>query len=117
MSPPGSVGRLGAAHSIGAVPAYVVVETRVTDPQRATRYRPLSAASVERHGGRFLARGGAIAVFEGTWHPDRLVVIEFPSVEKAREWYESEDYRAAREIRSGAGEWRIVVVEGVAPSV
>jgi len=96
------------------VPAYVVVETRVTDQEKAARYRPVSGASVERHGGRFLARGGALSVLEGTWRPNRLVVIEFPSVEKAREWYESEDYAAARQIREGAGEFRIVIVEGVA---
>ena len=96
------------------MPAYVVVETLVTDAEKAAKYRPLSGASVERHGGRFLARGGAISVLEGTWDPKRVVVIEFPSVEKAREWYESDDYAVARAIRQGAGEWRIVVVEGVA---
>jgi len=98
------------------VPAYVVVETKITDAEKASRYRPLSGASVERHGGRFLVRGGAISVFEGSWHPERVVVIEFPSVEKAREWYESEDYRVARQVRDGAGEWRIVVVEGTPPT-
>ena len=96
--------------------AYVVVETLVTDPERAARYRPISGASVERHGGRFLARGGAISVLEGSWDPKRVVVIEFPSVEKAREWYESEDYAVARTVRQGAGEWRIVLVEGVPQS-
>ena len=96
--------------------AYVVVETLVTDPERAAKYRPLSGASVERHGGRFLARGGAISVLEGSWDPKRVVVIEFPSVEKAREWYESDDYAVARAVRQGAGEWRIVVVEGAPPA-
>ena len=94
------------------MPAYVVVETLITDPERAAKYRPLSGASVERHGGRFLARGGAVTRLEGSWDPKRVVVIEFPSVEQARAWYESEDYRAARQVRAGAGEWRIVVVEG-----
>ena len=93
--------------------AYVVVDVERTDLERAARYSELSGPSVERHGGRFLARGGAIRVLEGDWQPERLVVIEFESAEAAREWYDSEDYRAACAVRSGAGIWRMVVVDGV----
>jgi uncharacterized protein (DUF1330 family) len=95
------------------VPAYVVVDVERTDLDRAARYSELSGPSVERHGGRFLARGGAICVLEGGWRPERLVVIEFESAEAAREWYDSEDYRAACAVRQGAGNWRMVVVDGV----
>ena len=93
--------------------AYVVVDVERTDLERAARYSELSGPSVERHGGRFLARGGAIRVLEGGWQPERVVVIEFESAEAAREWYDSEDYRAACAVRSGAGNWRMVVVDGV----
>ena len=93
--------------------AYVVVDVESTDETKAARYRELSGPSVERHGGRFLARGGALGVLEGDWAPARLVLIEFPSVTVAREWYGSDDYREAREARDGAGRWRMVVVEGV----
>ena len=75
--------------------AYVVVDVDRTDLERAARYSELSGPSVERHGGRFLARGGPIDVLEDDWHPQRLVVIEFESVEAAHAWYDSEDYRAA----------------------
>jgi len=95
------------------VAAYVVVDVERTDLERAARYSELSGPSVERHGGRFLARGGATRVLEGGWQPERLVVIEFESAEAAQAWYESEDYRAAREVRNGAGHWRMVVVDGV----
>jgi uncharacterized protein (DUF1330 family) len=95
------------------VAAYVVVDVERTDLERAARYSELSGPSVERHGGRFLARGGAIRVLEDGWHPERLVVIEFASAEAARAWYDSEDYRAARAVRKGAGTWRMVVVDGV----
>jgi uncharacterized protein (DUF1330 family) len=95
------------------VAAYVVVDVERTDLERAARYSELSGPSVERHGGRFLARGGAISVLEGGWRPERLVVIEFESAEAACEWYDSEDYRAAREVRKDAGDWRMVVVDGV----
>jgi uncharacterized protein (DUF1330 family) len=93
--------------------AYVVVDVRSTDPERAARYRAMSGPSVERHGGRFLARGGAIRVLEGDWVPERLVVIEFASVEDAQSWFDSEDYRDARSVREGAGVWRMVAVEGI----
>jgi uncharacterized protein (DUF1330 family) len=95
------------------VPAYVVVDVERTDLERAARYSELSGPSVQRHGGRFVARGGAITVLEGDWRPERLVVIEFESVEAAHEWYESEDYRVARAVREGAGLWRMVIVDGV----
>jgi len=95
------------------VAAYVVVDVERTDLERASRYSEMSGPSVERHGGRFLARGGAISVLEGGWHPQRVVVIEFESVGAAHEWYHSEDYRAARDVRKDAGDWRMVVVDGV----
>jgi uncharacterized protein (DUF1330 family) len=93
--------------------AYVIVDVRSSDPERAARYREVSGPSVERHGGRFLARGGALRVLEGDWVPERLVVIEFSSVEAAQAWFDSDDYRDARSIREGAGLWRMVAVDGV----
>ena len=93
--------------------AYVVVDVERTDLERAARYAELSGPSVEGHGGRFLARGGALRVLEGDWQPERLVVIEFESAEAAQAWYDSDDYRAAIAVRQGAGNWRMVVVEGV----
>ena len=96
--------------------AYVLVDISQTDPERAARYRAMSGPSVERHGGRFLARGGAIRVLEGDWQPERLVIIEFTSTEVAQAWYDSEDYRQARAVRAGAGVWRMVVVDGVSPN-
>jgi uncharacterized protein (DUF1330 family) len=93
--------------------AYVVIDVHATDEAKAARYRELSGPSVERHGGRFLVRGGAFEVLEGDWEPQRLVVIEFPTADAARAWYESDDYREARQVREGAGTWQMVVVDGV----
>ena len=93
--------------------AYVIVDVDQTDPERAARYRARSGPRVERHGGRFLARGGALTVLEGDWQPERLVVIEFESTAAARAWYDSDDYGEARAERQGAGAWRMVVVEGL----
>jgi uncharacterized protein (DUF1330 family) len=96
------------------MPAYLVVDVHRTDPERASRYSQRSGPSVVQHGGRYLARGGTTTILEGDWDPDRLVVIEFESVGAAQAWYDSDDNREIRKMRDGAGEWRMVVVEGVA---
>lgn len=96
-----------------AMPAYVVVDVERTDLDAAARYTALAGPSVERHGGRYLARGGALRVLEEDWEPERLVVIEFPSVDAAQAWYDSDDYAEARAVRAFAGTWKMVVVEGV----
>lgn len=95
------------------MPAYVIVETHITDPVAIEEYRKLSPAAVARYGGRFLARGGEVAVLEGDWTPPRLVVVEFPDMDTARAFYDSPEYRHARAVRAGAGSFRMVVVEGV----
>jgi uncharacterized protein (DUF1330 family) len=95
------------------MPAYVVVDVTRTDLERARRYSELTGPTMERHGGRFLARGEEIAILEGDWDPERLVVIEFPSVDAAQAWYDSAEYREARAVREGAGTWRMVVIPGV----
>ena len=105
--------RRPGGHCVIKMAAYVVVDVTSTDPERAAQYRAMSGPSVERHGGRFLARGGALRVLEGDWVPERLVVIEFASIEAAQSWFDSEDYREARSVREGAGVWRMVAVEGV----
>jgi uncharacterized protein (DUF1330 family) len=101
-----------------AMAAYVVVDVRRTDLERAARYSALSGPSVERHGGRFLARGGAVRVLEGDWNPERVVVIEFSSADAAQAWFDSPDYVEARAVREGAGTWFMIVVDGIGmPSV
>jgi uncharacterized protein (DUF1330 family) len=70
-------------------------------------------ATLEAHGGRFLARGGAHVVLESDWDPKRLVVIEFPDLDAARRWYASPEYQEAKSLRTGAAHLRMVAVEGV----
>jgi uncharacterized protein (DUF1330 family) len=97
------------------MPAYVIVEVRVTHPEPYAGYRDLATASVARHGGRFLVRGGAVTPLEGDWQPERLVVLEFPSVDAARSWYESDDYQEALKVRLANSVGKAVIVEGYAP--
>jgi uncharacterized protein (DUF1330 family) len=92
--------------------AYVIVEMTVTDPVRIEGYRKLAGAAVAQYGGRFLARGGKSETFDGGWHPQRLVVLEFPGLAEAKQWRASPEYRAACEIRDRVASTRMVVVEG-----
>ena len=81
------------------MPAYVIVETDVRDPARYERYEAAASASIAAAGGRYLARGGALAVLEGDWHPERLVVLEFDDLEAAKRWYDSPGNAEARQLR------------------
>jgi uncharacterized protein (DUF1330 family) len=95
------------------MPAYVIVETEITDPERYEHYKAASPGAVAAGGGRFLVRGGELAVLEGDWHPSRLVVVEFPDLDAANRWYESDVYQEAKRLREGAGNLRMVAVQGV----
>jgi uncharacterized protein (DUF1330 family) len=95
------------------MPAYLVVETDVTDPERYEQYKAASPGAVAAGGGRFLVRGGEMAVLEGDWSPKRLVVLEFEDLEAAKRFYESDEYQAAKKLREGAASFNMVAVEGI----
>ena len=95
------------------MPAYVIIDMTVNDPALLEEYKRLSPATTEQHGGRFLARGGRIEALEGDWDPQRIVILEFPSVERASAWRHSPDYAPARAMRQRAAAARIVAVEGI----
>jgi uncharacterized protein (DUF1330 family) len=98
------------------MPAYVIADVTVTDPERYPDYTRLVPATLEPYGGRFVVRGGAVEVAEGDWRPGRLVVIQFPSLERAKAWYDSPEYRPARELRWKYSKGNILFVEGVPPA-
>ena len=95
--------------------AYVVVEVDVKDPQRYADYKTMVPASLEAYGGKFLVRGGTVENLEGAWEPSRFVVLEFDSVEQAKRWWDSDEYREARNLRRATAETRMIVVEGWSP--
>lgn len=92
--------------------AYVIVETDVTDPEQYEQYKAATPAAIAAGGGRFLVRGGELAVLEGDWSPSRIVLLEFEDLEAAKRWYDSEMYREARKLRDGAANLRMVAVQG-----
>jgi uncharacterized protein (DUF1330 family) len=93
--------------------AYVIVDLTVTDLPTMEEYRKLVPATLAKYGGRFLVRGGAHQTVEGDWKPNRVVVLEFPSMEQAKRWYDSEEYREPKAMRLRAGRANLIMVEGV----
>jgi len=94
--------------------AYIIVEMEVTDPVGILEYRKLAEASVAACGGRFLVRGGRTEALEGGWEPKRIVVLEFPTVSRAKEWWSSKEYAKARVIRERTARTRMILAEGTA---
>jgi len=93
--------------------AYFIVDVEVTDPAGFEEYRQLVPGTVQKYGGRFLVRGGAVETLEGDWQPKRVVVLEFPSLEQAKRWYNSEDYRDPKALRFKTAKSKLILVEGI----
>ena len=92
--------------------AYVIVDIEVTEPTGYEEYKKMAAQAVAAYGGKYLARGGTTAVLEGDWTPKRLVVLEFESLEKAKAWWASEEYREAKALRQKTARTSMVAIEG-----
>jgi uncharacterized protein (DUF1330 family) len=93
--------------------AYIIVDVSIHDPVLYEEYKKLTPSSLLPYGGKFLVRGGKTETLEGQWTPGRFVMLEFPSVEKARAWYSSDDYSAARLLRQRAAHTQMVLAEGL----
>jgi uncharacterized protein (DUF1330 family) len=93
--------------------AYFIVDVEVKHAKAYEAYKQAAAASIAQYGGRYLVRGGTHEVLEGGWHPTRLVVLEFPSVDAAKRWYASEEYGRVKPIRLQHAVSDMVLVEGV----
>ncbi|MCW2966453.1 MAG: hypothetical protein JWM71_225 [Solirubrobacteraceae bacterium] len=95
------------------MPAYIIGDVNVTDPDRYKDYTAHTVETLEPFGGRFIVRGGAHEAIEGDWRPARIVVIEFPDAQAARAWHASEAYQEILPIRHEASTGSMVLVEGV----
>ena len=92
---------------------YIVVDVEITDPDEYQTYTKQTLATIERYGGKFLVRGGNSEALEGEWKPKRLVIIEFPSVEQAKAWYDSPEYSSIIGIRHRSANSKMLLVQGV----
>ncbi|SMF56776.1 Uncharacterized conserved protein, DUF1330 family [Tistlia consotensis] len=93
--------------------AYVISDVAFRDRAALERYRTLAAASMARHGGRYLVRGGPVEALEGSWQPAALIVVEFPDRQAAQAWYRSPDYAEALAFRDAALSRDLILAEGV----
>jgi len=95
------------------MPAYVIVEVTIHDPAAYEEYKQLTPAAIAAFDGRFVVRGGLTQTLEGDWNPERIVVLEFPTVARANEWWNSAQYTRAKLIRQRAAYTKMIIVEGV----
>jgi uncharacterized protein (DUF1330 family) len=95
------------------VAAYIIALIDVTNPEGYEDYKSLAAASVERYGGRYIARGGRREVLEGEVDSERIALLEFPDMDAVRRWYNSDDYKHAAAIRQANSESHLIAVEGL----
>jgi len=92
---------------------YVIADIEVLDRPSFEEYRQQVPATIAAHGGRYLARGGATEVLEGSWSPKRCVVLEFPDMERFQAWWDSPEYAPLRALRVRSTRAHLVVTQGV----
>ena len=93
------------------MPGYIIVDIVVHDPVAYEPYKKMAQAAIAQYGGRYIVRGGRSEALEGA-QPTRVVVIEFPSLDAAKAWYESEEYQAAIPLRTACSSGRLFIIEG-----
>lgn len=95
------------------MPAYIIVEVSITDRHEYEEYKKLTPAAIAAYDGKFIVRGGQTETLEGDWEPERIVLLEFPSVNRAKQWWSSDLYSKAKVIRQRAAKTKMLVVEGI----
>lgn len=98
------------------MPAYIIVQVSVRDPKRYEDYKPMVQPSLAAYGGRFLVRSGKAQTMEGSWQPERFVILEFDDADRAKAWWNSEEYREAKSLRQATADTEMILVEGVQDS-
>jgi uncharacterized protein (DUF1330 family) len=94
--------------------AYVLAEIEITNPDGYREYTAIVPATIAKYGGRFLVRGGAAEVLEGDWPQRRRVLLEFPSMQAAKQWFDSPEYEKPKAMRQAASKGRLLLMEGAA---
>ena len=92
---------------------YIVVQVKIHDAEGFAVYRDMVPPTLDVYGGRYLVRGGEWELLEGDWNPERVVIIEFDSVDDAKAWWSSDEYAPAKKLREQTAESRLFVVEGL----
>jgi uncharacterized protein (DUF1330 family) len=93
--------------------AFVIIDLSIHNKEGIVEYQKLAPLTITAFDGKFVARGGQTTTLEGDWKPERMVIIEFPSVERANEWWNSEMYSKAKLIRQKTANTKMIIVEGI----
>ena len=93
--------------------AYLLARVEVTDWDRYKEYTKKTPEAIAKYGGRFIVRAGEMVTLEGPEETRRVVLIEFPSYEKAKEFYHSQEYQEAKKLREGAATGQFLAIDGV----
>jgi uncharacterized protein (DUF1330 family) len=93
--------------------AYVAVQVEVLDKEKYETYKQLAPPSIAQYGGRYIVRGAPCETLEGSWSPERFVILEFPTVERARQWWNSSEYANAKALRNATARTEMIVVQGL----
>ena len=95
------------------MPAYIVARINVTDPEQYEVYKSLAPITIKKYGGRYLTRGGPMETLEGPEETLRVVVLEYPDMETAKAFFDSPEYRKARDARKDAAEAQLILLDGL----
>ena len=92
---------------------YLIADILVTDQEKYDEYRKVVPETIAKYGGEFLIRGGVGENLEGDWSPNRIIVLKFESLDRAKEWYNSEEYQGIIGLRFGASTGNAIIVEAM----
>jgi len=93
--------------------AYIIVDIDIHDPEAYEEYKRLAPPSIAQYGGKYLTRGGVTEVLEGDWIPKRLVILQFESMERAKEWVNCAEYAPAKKLRQLSSRSNMILTEGI----
>ena len=94
------------------MPAYIIIEIEIKDQKMFDEYKKLATDTIALYGGKYLVRGGETEILEGDWIPNRIVILEFPSMDQAKKWYSSEEYAPAMKLRKMSADSDMILAEG-----
>jgi uncharacterized protein (DUF1330 family) len=95
------------------MPAYLIANVEIKDTEKIKDYMKATPSIIKQFGGKFLVRGGDFEICEGGWSPKRLVLVEFESMEKAKQFYNSPEYTAIKDLRQSSAYTEWVFVDGL----
>lgn len=95
------------------MPAYAILDLKVFDKEKLQDYQNVAPETIKKFGGKIIVRGGELNTVEGNWKPERIVIIEFESYEIANNWWNSEEYKHASELRKKGADTNITIVDGI----